>query len=226
MIGAAGDLAPRDMMRNRGRVKLEGDEELRAAAKVLVKTIEEGMETTGQYLDPNPIFQHKVQIIALPLRRVGKAEAEEARKIWQQFQTDYERQKDPIAFVESLGIRAFEAHNAWAIQQQVMQLERDPFYAMEMHTLRIGDAVIVTNPFELYTEYGLQIKARSAAKQTFISQLTSGYRGYLPTAYAIKYGGYGTKMMSGDVGDEGGKMLVEHTLQAIGSLFHPRHREV
>ncbi|MBP1990337.1 hypothetical protein [Paenibacillus eucommiae] len=219
LIGAAGDQAPRDLMRNRGRVKLEGDEELRAAAKVLVRTMEEGLESTGQDLDTHPIFKHQVRTIALPLRRVGKAEADQARSVWREFKDEYEQQQDPIAFGDSLGMRIFEVYNAWAIQNQMIKLEQDPFYQMELHVLRIGDAVVVTNPFELFTEYGLQIKARSAAKQTFISQLTSGYRGYLPSASAIKHGGYGTQMLSGDVGDEGGKLLVEHTLHAINSMW-------
>jgi hypothetical protein len=225
LIGAAGDQAPRDLMRNRGRVKLEGDEDLRSAAKMLVCAIKEAFESSGQHLHTNPIFKHRVRTIELPQRRVEKSEAEQARKVWQEFPNQYEQQQDPLAYVHSLGMRMFEVHNAWAIQNQMKQLVREPFYQMELHTLRIGEAVIVTNPFELFTEYGLQIKARSAAQQTFISQLTCGYTGYIPTASAIKHGGYGTQLLSGDIGDEGGRVLVEYSLQAIQFIWEEETRD-
>ena len=45
------------------------------------------------------------------------------------------------------------------------------FYSPEIHAIRLGQVGIVTNPFELFTEYGLKIKARSRALQTFIVQL-------------------------------------------------------
>ena len=36
---------------------------------------------------------------------------------------------------------------------------------------------MATNPFELFLDYGLRIKARSEAPQTFIVQLACGARG-------------------------------------------------
>ena len=46
--------------------------------------------------------------------------------------------------------------------------------------IRLGDVAIATNVFELFTEFGIQIKARSRALQTFIIQL-SGPGSYVPT---------------------------------------------
>jgi hypothetical protein len=42
---------------------------------------------------------------------------------------------------------------------------------MELHVLRFGDVAIATNAFELFTEFGIQMKARSRALQTFVIQL-------------------------------------------------------
>ena len=53
-------------------------------------------------------------------------------------------------------------------------------YQMELHVLRLGDIAIATNPFELFTDYGIQMKARSKALQTFVIQL-AGSGSYLPT---------------------------------------------
>lgn len=94
-----------------------------------------------------------------------------------------------------------------------------PDMPMEMHTLRLGDAVLVTNPFELYLDYSLRIKARSPAAQTLVVQLTAGKGGYLPSERAIAGGHYGAHPASAPIGAEGGRLLVEQSLQAIAGLF-------
>ena len=78
---------------------------------------------------------------------------------------------------------------------------------------------IATNPFELYTDYGVQIKARSPAVQTFVIQLTCGSGGYLPSERAGRGGGYGAVIQSSRVGPEGGQVLVDRSLEAIGELW-------
>ena len=59
----------------------------------------------------------------------------------------------------------------------------------EIHVVRIGDVAICTNQFELFTEFGLRMLARSNAHLTFAVQLT-GPAHYLPTAEAVQGGGY------------------------------------
>jgi len=51
----------------------------------------------------------------------------------------------------------------------------------EVHIIKLGSIAIATNPFELYLDYGNQIKARSRAEQTFVVQLSCGAESYLPT---------------------------------------------
>lgn len=89
---------------------------------------------------------------------------------------------------------------------------------MELHVLRLGDVAIATNEFELYTDYGVQIKARSPAVQTFVIQLT-GSAGYLPTERAVRGGGYGAVIQSSRVGPEGGQVLVDRTVDRIRSMW-------
>jgi neutral ceramidase len=69
--------------------------------------------------------------------------------------------------------------------------ENNPF-PVRLSVLRIGDAAICTNPAELFVEFGIQIKTDSPAAVTFISQLTNGYCGYVPTEKAFARGGYET----------------------------------
>ena len=95
-------------------------------------------------------------------------------------------------------------------------------YPIEMHVLRLGDVAIATNPFELYLDYGVQIHARSAAKQTILLQLASapvGYAGYVPTPRAVRAGGYSAEVVVNMVGPEGAQALVDRTVEAIDILW-------
>jgi hypothetical protein len=96
-----------------------------------------------------------------------------------------------------------------------------PPFQPELHVLRLGDAAIATNPFELFLDYGLRIKARSPAAQTLVVQLAAGTGLYLPTERAVRGGHYGAHPAVAPVGPEGGRELVEATLSAIGGLFEP-----
>lgn len=55
--------------------------------------------------------------------------------------------------------------------------------------IRIGDALFVTAPTEIFTETSLDIK-KKIYRNTFIIGLANGYLGYLPTQSAYKQGGY------------------------------------
>ena len=89
----------------------------------------------------------------------------------------------------------------------------------ELHFIRLGDAVMATNPFELFIDYSHRIKARSQAAQTSVVQL-AGHGSYLPTERALKAGGYGANPAVCPVGHQGGGELVETTLDAIAELFN------
>jgi hypothetical protein len=91
-------------------------------------------------------------------------------------------------------------------------------YLMELHALRLGDVAIATNAFELYTDYGVQIKARSPGIQTFVIQL-AGPGSYLPTARAVQHGGYGAVIQSSQIGPDGGQVLVDRTVEALGAMW-------
>jgi hypothetical protein len=88
-----------------------------------------------------------------------------------------------------------------------------------MHVLRLGDVAFATNPYELFLNYGNQIRARSKAKQTFLIQLCCGSKGYLPTEKAEKGGHYSAYVSSGCTGHEGGDLLVRKTLGEINKMF-------
>lgn len=61
---------------------------------------------------------------------------------------------------------------------------------LQQHAIRIGDAVFVTFPGELFAEIGLKIKNISPYDKTFILGITPGSRGYLPAASEFIDGDY------------------------------------
>lgn len=98
-----------------------------------------------------------------------------------------------------------------------------PFYTtdtitpVELHVLRLGDIAMATNPFELYLDYGIRMKARSPAVLTLLVQLSCQHCGYLPTEKAVAGGGYSADKYV--VGPEGGQVLVDETLRQIEALW-------
>lgn len=96
---------------------------------------------------------------------------------------------------------------------------QEPTFTAEVHVPRIGDIDLATSPFELYHDYGVQIKSRSKAVQTFVLKLTGGWGRYLPTPRAVAGGGYGAVVQSGMVGPEGGQAPVNRTVELINGLW-------
>lgn len=88
---------------------------------------------------------------------------------------------------------------------------------IEFHVLRLGDVAVTTNPFELFLDYGIQIKGRSKAVLTFVSQLTCDHHGYLPTRRAVAGGDYSA--VNHTVGPKGGRVLVDESVKAVNALW-------
>ncbi len=63
---------------------------------------------------------------------------------------------------------------------------------VRVQAIRVGDLGIVAIPCEVFTQIGLDIRAKSPLRQTFVVSLANGYNGYLPTAAQHANGGYET----------------------------------
>ena len=160
------------------------------------------------------VFAHKTAILKLPMRIITEKEFLESKQV----------AEDCAAQIASDPKKADQlyAKMTWygdvVKRYKKQQDENDPIYETEIHVLRIGDVAICTNQFELFTDYGIRIQARSKAVQTFIIQL-AGPGTYLPTKKAMSGGGYSAVCQSNVVGPEGGQMLVDETIELINSLW-------
>jgi len=93
----------------------------------------------------------------------------------------------------------------------------DAITPIEFHAIRLGDVALATNPFELYLDYGIRMKARSPATLTLLVQLSCRHCGYLPTARAVEGGGYSADKFI--VGPAGGQVLVDETVRRLNALW-------
>jgi hypothetical protein len=62
---------------------------------------------------------------------------------------------------------------------RLIDLGSEPVHC-EIQALRLGEALIVAVPGELFCQFGLDLKAASPAPITFIAGYANGYVGYLP----------------------------------------------
>ena len=176
-------------------------------ANEIIEVYNEGLDAP----QTDPEFVHEVHMMQLPLRRTTFAEVAAARRRIH----DYLAEKpgdvdfnDAAALQVDLGI----------LRREELQEKMD-ILDTECHIIRLGTIAIASNPFELFLDYGNQIKARSYAEQTFLIQLANGTEGYLPTEKAEKGGHYSAFLASGLVGHAGGEQLVRETLKNINKLF-------
>jgi hypothetical protein len=168
--------------------------------------------------DLSPHLQWRKQAEAIMLQRKGISSrqeiaeriAEGVDRVFPQAKTDI---KDKIVF----------RHEVALVELPTKQPPDLPFYEndsvapIEFHVLRLGDVAMATNPFELYLDYGVRMRARSKAPLTCLVQLSCRVCGYLPTAKAVAGGGYSADKFI--VGPEGGQVLVNETVRRINAMW-------
>lgn len=231
LCAPAGDQCPRDLIRwvapespisdpnisREDRVKRRADPSMFdiAGAETVGRRVSDevsGVYESSTYERAGMEFRHIVKRVLLPIRRVTKAERDEAeRKIIEAVsrmdKANFDYSDNAVLYVYAGTVARYETQNS------VPEIE------IELHTVRIGDAVVSTSPFELFLDFGNQIRARSPAAQTFLIQLAGDSLGYLPTEKAERGGHYSAYVSSGIVGHEGGGILVEEALGEIRRLF-------
>jgi hypothetical protein len=90
---------------------------------------------------------------------------------------------------------------------------------LHLQAHRIGELGIATIPCEVFTEIGLDIKARSPLKPTCTISLANGYNGYLPTPGQHALGGYETwRARSSYLEVDASPKIVATLLSLIGEV--------
>lgn len=168
-------------------------------------------------VSPHPMFRKAAE--EAMLKRSGLARRQElARRI-------------ANAVDDTLATANQDVKTALVLRHELVDLDlpemdppRTPFYETDSvhpiryHVLRIGDVAMASNPFELFLDYGVRIKARSTKPiLTFLVQIADGQSGYLPTPEAIAGGHYSADKFI--VSPEGAQLYVDETVARISDLW-------
>jgi len=216
LCAPAGDLSPHLLSDRNEETDLRARMGLEAKgiiARRILAAVDEGLSTATPR-EARLVVAHEVRRWCVPRLKVTREEYELEKRI--PTMTDQERARQHYAFQ-----RLWPFGPVCHLVSRYEQQGERPMHDVERHIIRLGDAVFATNPFELFVDYGMQIRCRSKARQTFLVQLSdgSGNGFYLPTQRALDGGHYSAQVKSCWVGPEGGQMLVEETVQAINGLF-------
>ncbi len=87
-----------------------------------------------------------------------------------------------------------------------------------IQAIRIGDQAIVSMPFEVLVEIGLELKEKSPFPKTFTISLANGGYGYLPPPNQHKLGGYETWLGTSRFEEDSSVILVENLLEMLAEL--------
>jgi hypothetical protein len=237
--GAAGDISPRDLPKKYkvGEPNMWDIPGIIEIGKRLVKTIEDFYPAAKSKIETTINFKHTVKDIQIPTRRVSEKEYNEALRISAEIHSREPKDKNSPEtawnrfLIEVKDNEKKMQYGPWdnknsdygivrkkdAVIEQYKNQERNLFYNMELHVIRLGEVVIASNSFELFVDYGFRITARSKASQTFIVQLSCDYGDYLATEKALEGGGYSA--MANAVGADGGEVLVNETVNLINAMW-------
>jgi len=170
--GASGDTSPSNMLDvNRQQ---DGEQRMREMGALMASETQRLIQEATLVTDP--VLRHAYDDISIDVRLPSDEGLRHAEAVEQAGENSAGRSEYVLQVSGALRLyRSFRDN---------------PVETLAIHALRIGDLGIATNPCELFCQFGLDIKRRSPAPITMVSQLTDGFSGYCPTMGALMGGGY------------------------------------
>lgn len=161
----------------------------------------------GVHYSEHPILGHTYEDLKVKVRLPEPERLDAARKV--------------LARIDAgENIRGQEMIMAFGTVHLQELFGQNPTDTLPVHALRIGEVALVTQPCELYCQFGLDIKRRSPASITAVVGLTDGYCGYCPTIYGILGGGYSGQAISWTrLEPNAGYLVVESAGRLLNSLW-------
>jgi hypothetical protein len=153
--------------------------------------------------DENPVVAMRQREVELTYRNMSVEEIEHALRLLELPKKDR----------ESLHDKAMQYANA-----TVQYSEPDKKESVIIQAIRIGDQAIVSLPFEVLVEIGLEIKEKSPFPNTFTISLANGGYGYLPPPHQHELGGYETWIGTSKFEKDSSEILTKALLEMLAEL--------
>ncbi len=226
---AAGDQSPHLLFDKRSAermLELSGRTEREEIAHRISGAVEEVLQHAGQAIDYGSPLRHRVEDVTLPTAELTEEDAKKAERDAGSMRKLYEELKQNLDADPSLKnqdrwyTKVTSAYRRMCWLEAVAKRYREgrKRQPAELHVIRMGEMALATNPFEYYLDFGVYIRARSRAVQTFLVQL-AGSGTYVPSRRSTEGGGYGSVPASNPVGYQGGWEFAERTIALIDGLW-------
>lgn len=228
---AAGDQSPHLIFGKRAEermLSLSGRTLRQEIAQRIANAVERTLGCIGTEFNSVPVLKHHIERVDLPMTVLTESDAQTAKSEAERLHGQVQREKLKLeTSPESRQQKrwyltvtdAYRRMNWYrAVVERFEAQKRLSTFPVEMHVLRLGEAAFATTPFEYYLDFGIYIKARSKATQTFVVQL-AGQGTYVPSRRSVSGGGYGAIPASNPVGPEGGRQLAEITTAIVEQLW-------
>ena len=190
-------------------------------------------------LDEEVEVRAATRFVTIPLRPISAASIAQAKQFLEEFgpegleETELSDYGTELEASKRLSIRQYLQTRSWRRQQcaDLLALAEERAQSStetcEISVVAIGNNALVMIPFELFVEFGLEIKARSPFKNTMIIELANGYSGYVPTKKAFSCpGGYETlTLRSSKLATEAGDIVVAVSIDMCNGL-HARSNDI
>ncbi len=230
-LSAAGDQSPTLLFENAARdrmLELSGRTMRGEIAHRIANGVMDILPALETDVITHPVLRHVSRELDLPMNRLTAADAEASRREAEEFRLKYEAEKarleanpevrdEPRWYVELT--KNYRRMN-WLLNA-VNRFENQSDCSVmptRVHAVRLGDIAFMTNTFEYYLDFGIQLKVRSPAVQTFLIQLC-GPGTYVPSPRSVLGGGYGSVPASNPVGPEGGQALADASIELLKEIW-------
>ncbi|MCF6313068.1 MAG: hypothetical protein L3J39_11510 [Verrucomicrobiales bacterium] len=215
-VGAAGDQSPHLMLRKaaEGRMIIAAQRtRLQEIGRRITRAVDDAWQVAKNDIHFDAPMQHSVRQLKLPVRKVTQQEVAQTKAVIANLKEQAKKNGSDTSRKQRWNQKTID---------RFAKQDDEPYLAIEVHVIKIGDISIATNPFELFTEFGLRMKARSKALQTFVIQLSQSYGAYLATDDATRGGSYSAIINSCLVGPEGGDLLTDETVKDINAMWEKK----
>ncbi len=219
----AGDLSPRLLHYRKAqerRFRLKATTERQEIADRITAAFDEVLAWASKDIRDALALKHEIRAIALARRRITPKEYRENVKALAALKAEpFAVKGTPKERLIHDSVLAARRNRAGRIIERYRSQDAEPNVPMNLHVVKLGEIAFAFNPFELYMDYMHRIQARSPFEQTFVVQLTGDESapsyGYLATERGAWGGGYSASLYCNQVSPDGGRQLVESTLDLL-----------